>query len=154
MSRDPRSNPRAMMGLEHPSDGSVAVPIRNWEGMKLALWRSKVAWEIAAKAAIGLVQGCRHTPECLGEKDELEVCLPTCPDREARLSALVILTAARQFTTIDARRPAEAPYFAPSREFFSEVLAELAASQAELEALRGKTITVPTDATPELEEKT
>jgi hypothetical protein len=143
-----------MMGLDNPGDQRVEVPLRHWEGMKLALWRSKVAWEIAGRAAAEMVAGCKHTAGCPGEASETEVCLRDCPDRELRLSALVVLNSARQFATIDARRPADASYFAPSREHFSEIMAELVVAQAELETLRGKTTTPPPADTPELKETT
>jgi hypothetical protein len=54
------------------------------------------------------------------------------------MSALVILGAAQMLTPISARKIAEEVYFAPSRERYSEVIAELAAAQAELEALRAR----------------
>jgi len=59
-----------------------------------------------------------------------------CPDREMRMSALVILTAARQSAPVNAPKPTDEPYFAPSREYFSEVLSSLAAAQIEIERLR------------------
>ena len=61
------------------------------------------------------------------------------------MSALVILNAARQFAPVDARQLAKAPYYAPSREQFSEVLGELGAAQAELKALRGTVVTMPVE---------
>jgi len=93
------------------------------------------------------------TFEAPAEGETLELRAPQlltrgCPDRETRASALVILGAARMFAPIDARQLAREPYFAPSREFFSEVMSELAAAQAELEtiyeALRTAGIPVPT----------
>jgi len=64
-----------------------------------------------------------------------------CPDREIRMSALVILNAARQHSPTDATKPSDGPYFAPSREYFSEVLSSLHAAQVENQELR-KTQTV------------
>jgi hypothetical protein len=63
------------------------------------------------------------------------------------MSALVILNAVRAFGAAKVRRPADEPYYAPSREYFSEVIADLAASQAELEFLRGGRlqVTIPPD---------
>jgi hypothetical protein len=52
------------------------------------------------------------------------------------MSTLVILNAARMFAPFDARRAASDPYFAPSREYFSEMIAELGATQIEIEVLR------------------
>lgn len=66
-----------------------------------------------------------------------------CPDREKRISILVILNCAREFAAIDARRPAEGRYFAPSREYFSKMIAELGATQIEVDELRAK-LSVPT----------
>lgn len=70
-----------------------------------------------------------------------------CPDREKRLSALVILNAARQFAEIDARQPAEGHYFAPSREHYSAVMSELGATQIALDELRAQ-LAVTTKGTP------
>ena len=61
-----------------------------------------------------------------------------CPDREKRISILVILNCAREFTSIDVRPPADGRYFAPSREHFSKVVAELGAAQIERDELRTK----------------
>lgn len=75
-----------------------------------------------------------------------------CPDRELRMSALVILNAARQHAPVDAARPVD-EYFAPSREYFSSVLSSLAAAQIEIEELREKirhTAPVPLEVLPAL----
>jgi hypothetical protein len=138
MDTDPRTNPRVMMGLETSADQRVALPVRHWHAMQLALWRSKVAWDAVVPQVKLILDKCDHAPGCPGALVETESCLPSCPDREQRLSALVILAAARQFAPIDARKLADAPYFAPTRERFSEVIAALVAAQAELDALRAR----------------
>jgi hypothetical protein len=151
------TQPREMMGLEIPGDQKVPVPVRDWNAMKLALWRSKVAWEIAMRAAVEIIARCQHEKDCHGEWSEIAPCFAGCPDREQRMSALVILNAGRQFAPVDARKPADAPYFAPSREYFSDVLATLATTQAELEALRvqlGSNVTPPPISSPQLKEAT
>jgi hypothetical protein len=143
-----------IMGFEVPGDQKVSVPGRDWNAMKLALWRSRAAWEIAAREAAEILDRCRHVDGCPGEEDETEPCPgptvtfseeggistqvlgPVCPDRELRMSALVILNAARQLAPTIARRPADTAYYAPSREYFSEVLAELATTQTENAMLR------------------
>ena len=130
-----------MMGFNTPGDQRVPVTVRDWNALKLALWRSKVAWEITAREASVVLARCRHDRDCPGAKVETEPCLQL-PDREIRMSALVMLGAARQFMPTVAVRPANAPYYAPSREYFSEVLAELAAAQVELEVLRSKDMSV------------
>jgi hypothetical protein len=61
-----------------------------------------------------------------------------CPDREKRISILVILNCAREFAAIDVRKPADGRYFAPSREHFSKMVAELGAAQIEIDELRAK----------------
>ena len=154
-------------GLEVPGDQRVPVTVRDWNAMKLAIWRSRVAWDIVERAALDVIERCRHTEGCPGATDDSKPCSGTpafyetpgkeegetvprltvqadsCPDREVRMSALVILNAARQFAPIDARKPANAPYFAPSREYYSAVMADLGAAQIELEALRGPAVTQP-----------
>lgn len=142
--------PNKMMGGQIPGDEKVPVPARDWSAMRLALWRSRVAWEIAAHEAEEILERCKHVQGCPSLEDETAPCPgphisfdgttqvlgPTCEDRETRMSALVVLNAARQFAPVVARRPAEAPYFAPSREYFSDVLATLAATQVENTMLR------------------
>jgi hypothetical protein len=130
-----------MMGLD--PELRTLVDNRVWFGQKLALWRSKVGWEITQKQAAEIVARCSHMTGCAGATDEHEPCLPDCPDREFRMSALVVLNAARQFAPPSASKIANQPYMAPSREYFSEIVAELAACQAELETLRGSATTLP-----------
>jgi hypothetical protein len=140
-------NSSKMMGFSTPGDQKVPIAVRDWNALRLALWRSKVSWEIAAREAADIIDRCAHAEGCPGKEDETMPCLsnryesqvivrPGCPDREQRMSALVVLNAARMFAPIDARKAANDPYMAPSREYFSEVMAELAAAQIELEALR------------------
>jgi hypothetical protein len=148
-------NPQKMMGYEIPGDQKATIPIRDWHAMKLALWRSKVAWDIAMHQADEILGRCRHVEGCPGANDEHEPCISDrcaaqedgtqvlisegCVDRELRMSALVIANAGRQFAPVAARKPAaDGRFFAPSREYFSEVLASLVAAEAELEALRAK----------------
>ena len=148
----PENQQRLMGNTPEPK-----TPIANrvWSGAKLALWRSKVAWDIAVRQAADIVQRCRHAEGCDGGADENAPCLDSCPDREIRMSALVVLNAARQFAPPSASKLANQPYTAPSREFFADVVAELAACQAELETLRGTVVTAPPEnETPKLKEKT
>lgn len=127
---------RWRLGFDTPGDQKVPIAVRDWSAMRLAVWRSKVAWDVVERAAVDVVDRCKHTLDCPGKSDYAEPCLRGCPDREVRMSALVVLSAARQFKPVDAGRPADAPYFAPSRERYSEVMAELEAALAELEVLR------------------
>jgi len=160
-----------MMGFENPGDQKVPVSVRNWNALKLALWRNKVSWEIVKHGTVEILERCQHAEGCAGEKNETEPCLGSCPDREVRMSALVILNTARARVPEDARKPAEGTYFAPSREYFSEVLVELETTRMENEALRealrraGVVVPSPPDeltpkrlvhttAEPQLEEKT
>lgn len=135
----PKPAPAAqkMMGFQAPGDERVPVPLRTYNAMKRGLWRAKVALDIASKQAAEMVERCRHSEGCPGAMKESEPCLASCPDREQRMSALVVLNAGRTLAPIDARKPEE-QYFAPSREYFSEIIAELAAAQAELEAWRAR----------------
>lgn len=134
---------KKMQGYESPDDKKVPIQVGHWNAMKLALWRSKYAWEIAVRQAELIVEACHHFDDCPAISNETAICHPGCPDREIRMSALVILNAARQFIPVEAIRLVKQPYYAPSREHFSEVLGELAATQAELEAIRGSAVTVP-----------
>jgi hypothetical protein len=147
-----RMNQDKLMGLESPGDQKIPVQARTWDATRRALWRSKVAWDIALREANAILARCRHVEDCPAQSDETAVCqMPQpaskkprraatngCPDRELRLSMLVILNAAREFAPLNASRLAEGPYFAPSREHFSNVIAELAACQAELAAINSE----------------
>lgn len=170
---------RKMQGFEVPGDQKIPVTVRDWNAMKLACWRSKVAWETAAREAIAILSQCAHSEGCEGAQDDTRPCLSDrwekppqadgetdeeytarsgvrvekgCLDRELRMSALVILNAARTLAPVDARRSAADPYMAPSREYFSEVLATLSAAQVEVEvlreALRAAGLEVPTPVAP------
>jgi hypothetical protein len=132
----PTPQQRKLLGLDTPGDQRVPVPFRDWTALKLALWRSKVAWDVALRALDDVLERCVHAEGCPGKVAQGEPCLRECRDREVRMSALVAIGAARQLAPVDARRPGDAPYFAPSREYFGEVMAELAAAQIELEVLR------------------
>lgn len=168
-------DPQKLMGMEIPGDRKVPVPVRDWQAMKLAIWRSKVAFDIISRQATDILAACRHASGCPGAKDESAPCVPPrfnengdttdpgCLDRELRMSALVVLNAAKQFAPIDARRMANEPYYAPSREYFSEMVADLAAAQIELEAYRasgarvtppsnGTALELPAPQTPQLQE--
>ena len=154
---------KKLQGFEVPGDQRIPVTLRDWNAMKLALWRSKVAWEFAMREATRILDGCGHLDGCPAVQDETQPCLSDCwekspqvegeddevytdrpgvrvqegcPDRELRMSALVILNAARMFAPIDARRAAADPYMAPSREYYSEIFSTLAAAQVEIEVLR------------------
>ena len=141
-----------LMGLEVPGDERVMVTAREWNAMKLALWRSHVAWEIVQKQATEIVASAKHVIGCAGSTSNTEPCAQGCPDRETRMSALVILGAARQSAPAIVHKPADAPYFAPSREYFSEVTAALAVAEAELAVLRGKERTPPPVVNQQLKE--
>lgn len=127
---------RRMMGLDSPADQKIPVSVRDWQAMKLAIWRSKAGWDIIARTALDVIARCKHVQHCPGLNDEKEPCYANCQDREMRMSALVTLNVTRQFAAIDARKPSADPYFAPSRELYSEVIAELGRLQIENDALR------------------
>jgi hypothetical protein len=145
-------DPLKQQGYITDADKKVAVAVRDWNAMKLAVWRSKYAWDIVTREAQSLVDRAAHMEGCPAKEDkEAATCLADCPDRELRLSALVILGAARQFAPVQATRIADAPFVAPSRERYSEVIAELGACQAQLAAI-AKTGALPIP--PSIEEKT
>lgn len=144
---------KQMLGFDDPGDRKVGVRVRDWNALKLAAWRSRVGWSAIEDRAIEIIERCKHSEGCAGKEDATEPCWPTCPDRELRMDALVMLNAARTCAPADARKPGDS-YFAPSREYFSEVLSELAAAQVENVALRAalKSLGVepPSPLTPEL----
>ena len=144
------TDPKKLMGFETPADKKVPIRSGDWDAMKLALWRAKSSCETVAREASDLLESSKHADGCPGKDDETKPCLAACPDREKRLSALVILNAARQNAPVDAKKLADGPYFAPSREHFSEVIAELAAAQIEIKQLRpGAAVTTATEPTTE-----
>ena len=128
--------PKKMMGFEAPGDQRVPVSVRDWTAMKLAAWKARFAFENIALKAIATIGRCRHEKNCPGATEETAPCFAGCPDREMRMDALVILNNARVFTPVNANQPYE-PYFAPSREKYSETLSQLGAAEVERDALRG-----------------
>ena len=127
--------PRQMMGFEPPADRKISISVRDLNALKLAAWRSRVAFDIIAKQSADIVARCEHAAGCPGIALETEPCAPDCRDREIRMSALVALNAARRFAPVNANSvQSQEQYFAPSREYYSEILATLAAAQCELEA--------------------
>lgn len=128
-------DPRKMMGFDTPSDQRVPVSVRDWTAMKFAAWKSRYALGIVAREAEAIIRRCRHEKDCPGETTETEPCFAGCPDREQRMSALVVLNAARVFTPVNANQPKE-PYFAPSRERYSETLSQLGAVEVERDTMR------------------
>lgn len=136
---------RRRLGLETDGDKRVTISVRHWDALRLALWRSQFAWEAVLPQARQLLDGCGHAEGCPGIESDTEPCGLDCADRERRLSALVIIAAAKQFAPVDARRPSDGPYIAPSRERFCEIMAALAVAQLELDVLRGQghTVTPP-----------
>jgi len=125
-----------MMGFNTTGDAKVSITVRDWEALRRGLWRSKIALGIVERQQLEIIARCRHDTDCPGATDESEPCFASCPDREIRMSALVSLGAARQLAPHDARTPANGPYFAPTREYFSEILSDLAAAQTALVAFR------------------
>jgi|GEM_PF-3154374 len=127
---------KQLMGFEVPGDQKVALPVRHWNALKLALWKNRQGGEIIERQAIEILESCGHVEGCPGIDSAVEPCLRECPDRETRMSALVIIQATRMVTPIDAAKIANEPYYAPSREYFAEIVAELAIAQAENDAMR------------------
>lgn len=125
-----------LMGLEVPGDQKIALPVRHWNALKLALWKNRQGGEIIARQASEILESCVHDEGCPGLESDVEPCLQGCLDRETRMSALVILQATKMVTPINAAKIANEPYYAPSRECFAEIVAELAIAQAENEAMR------------------
>ena len=153
------ANQQKMLGFETPGDKKVAVRVRDWTALKLALWRSKRAWDIVIARATEIIDRCEHTEDCPALENETGPCSPDfysspekdeegnvlvpgvitlsgCPDRETRMDARVILNAAKEFAPVNAVARANEPFVAPSREYFSEVMTELVTTQLENEALR------------------
>lgn len=143
---------REMMGFETPGDKKVPVSVRDWQAMRRAIWRSAKGWEIVANTAQHIIDECDHTEGCPGLEDDTAECLRDryktvdgvavlaaagCRDRELRVSALVMLAAALQHAPRDVTKPTD-EYFAPSREYFSEILSSLHVAQLEIEELRAK----------------
>src|ERR1700676_4979631 len=111
---------KKLMGFDTPGDKKFSVSMRDWDGMKRAIWRSKLGWETVQRETSALLLRCAHMEGCAGKTDEQSPCLPDCPDREMRLSVLVMLNTARQSSPVIDRKPTDGAYFAPSREHFSE----------------------------------
>lgn len=142
-------DPAKQTGLVTEGDHKVSVQVRQWNALKLAIWRCRYAFDIIQREAKNLVERAAHMEGCPAIKSETEQCLPDCPDRELRLSALVILGAARQFAPVNANKIADGPFMAPSRERYSEIIAELAICQAQLAAIDPALLPAPPPNAPE-----
>lgn len=141
-------NRREMLGYETQDDKRVPVTVRDWQAMRRAIWRSAKGWEIVANTAQEIIDACDHVDECPGLEDDTAECLRDryeagvkvadgCRDRELRASASVILAAALTHAPRDVHKPTD-EYFAPSREYFSEILSQLHVYQLEIEDLRAE----------------
>jgi len=140
-----RPTPSALQGFQ--DEKKVPVDVRHWEALRRLVWRMKVCWGFVENEALSLLSSCRHADGCPAVASKDEPCLPECPDRQTRLSALVFYNNAHEFAHADVHRATGSGYVAPSREYFDAVLGELTAAQAELTALR-ETVT-RTDVNPE-----
>lgn len=108
-------------------DEKVPVSVRVWEGMRRSLARLMLTCAQMKREGDEMLSRCRHAPGCPGEKSELEACLADCPDREWRLSALVIRANAGAHVGAF-RLPRVGPddiLAPPSREFLDRMIAEL-----------------------------
>ena len=106
----------------------------------------KMSWGFVESECRDLVASCKHAEGCLGATDIRESCLPSCPDRQTRLSALVIYANAREFTKVEAQKPTSIEgggYIPPTREFFDLVLSDLAAAETELAEMKKAGFALP-----------
>lgn len=127
----------ALLGFE--PDHKVTIDSRHWESLKRIVWRMKTSWGFVGNESADLVASCRHTDGCPGAKSDSETCLRSCPDRQTRLSALVILANSREFEKVTAPTPTKvsgAGYMPPTREFFDSLLSDLVAAQSENEFIK------------------
>jgi len=120
-------------------ESKVSIDARHWESLKRIVWRMKTSWGFVESECRDLIASCQHAEGCLGADDIREPCLSSCPDRQTRLSALVIYANAREFISVNAPKPTSIEgggYIPPTREFFDLVLSELVVAHAELDDMK------------------
>ncbi len=137
-----------MLGFQ--PDAKVTIDARHWEALRRIVWRMKVAWGFVEQECLALVATCRHVDGCRGAVESTEPCRAECPDRQTRLSALVVLANAREFARADARKPG-ASYIPPTREYFDAIVSDLVAAEVALDEVRRKVVAA-TELVPALTE--
>jgi hypothetical protein len=130
-----RPTPDAMLGFQ--PEGKVTIDVRHWDALRRIVWRMKTSWGFVENECNAIIATCRHVDGCRGAVDSTETCHPQCPDRQTRLSALVILANAREFARADVHKPG-ANYIPPTREYFDALVSDLATAEYTLEEVRRK----------------
>ena len=118
-------SPAQLQGFDE--EEKVSVDARHWQAMRRQLIRLVLGWRYADKEITRILDGARHAPSCPNAKDRSVPCLPSCPDREMVLSALVIKHNASNFSMLQQGLPLRitGEYHPPSREYFDAIVSEL-----------------------------
>jgi len=129
----PVRNPTSDQLLGFQAEEKVTIDAKRWQGVRRQLVRLVIGWRYAEKEASRILEVCRHAEGCLGASDRSKPCLPACPDREMRLSALVIQRNAEQYAmvreTLGLPLRVEGEFHPPSRETWDAVISEIEAAR-------------------------
>jgi hypothetical protein len=128
----PVKNPSSdqLLGFQKPE--MVSVDAKKWQAVRRQLVRLVIGWRYAAKESGRILETCRHADGCRAAAgDHTAPCLPACPDREVRLSALVIAHNAELYAmlreTMGLPLRVDGDFHPPSRETWDAVVSELEA---------------------------
>ena len=109
-----------------PSE-TVTIDARRWKALRRQMLRMVLGWRNTQREARRILDSCRHASGCEGAADPSRPCLASCPDREGRLSALVILGNADEHVMFASALPRKLDndYSPPARETWDALVAEL-----------------------------
>jgi hypothetical protein len=118
-------------------DEKIEVSTAWLEAMRRSLARVMLTCEQISYECGEMLTRCVHSPECPGKSDETVPCEPHCPDREWRLSALVIRRNCQQHVEkvgkVTLPRTADGILLPPPREFIEHIVAQNELLSAKLE---------------------
>jgi hypothetical protein len=106
---------------------TVTIDAKKWAAMRRQMIRIVLGWRYADKEIARVIEHCRHSDGCPAVQDRTTPCLPSCPDREIFLSALVIKHNAEQYAMLQRDLPLriEGDFHPPGREYFDVIVSEL-----------------------------
>lgn len=124
----PIQNPTRDQMLGIPKVEKVSIDVRQWRALRRQMVRMVLGWRIADREMALVLAGCRHDAGCPAREDRTQSCLSTCPDRETRLSALVVKHNAELYSMHGETLPKHGDdYRPPPREYFDAIVSELEA---------------------------
>jgi hypothetical protein len=109
------------------ADEKVAVKVRTWEGIRRTLANMMETAVQVVRECDEQLERCKHAPGCTAQGGLVDPCPPECPDREFRLSALVIRANFARYVGMYTlpKGNSEGVTLPPAREFLDQMISEL-----------------------------